>query len=737
MRFAAPFPGWLTALLLAGAAVIAYRAYADPIVPLSGARRLLLSGLRFATLLALLVCLAQPVRPVPVPPDAVVPVLVDRSRSMALDDVDGRTRFEGALAFVREALEPALAGTVRIELLAVGDAVAPLDPADARPEAPRSDLGRAVSTVAGRYGGTAPAIVLISDGADTTPHQGAPPTSATADAIPVFTVGVGALRVSPDREVIEATAGPAVVAGSTVDLTVAAVAHGFGDAPIEVRLRQDGRIVQTRLLRPSADGAPVRTRLTVAPDPERATRYTVEIPLDPTELVPDNNTRSVLVPPATRPRRLLLVEGGPGYDHSFLKRVWRGDPGLRIDAVIQKGQNDRGERTFYIQGTPDGARALSGGFPATRDALFRYDALVLAGLDAALLRPAEAALIVAFVSERGGGLLVLGSRSFAGTGLRDLGLASLLPLGGGDGGDPGVPGLGGAAAPWPVTLTAAGAAHPVMRLGPEVSDLAAAWAAVPPLGDVVALGPPGPGASVLLHASDGGAARPVVAVRRFGPGRTMVFAGEASWRWQMLLPSTDDTYERFWGQAARWLGSEAPEAVAVEVEGGESAGEPVRIQVRVADAGFRPIGDAAVVVSVEGPDGKVVEAPARPVAGVAGRYTALVEPPGRGALRVVARVEADDVTARRVETTVLVGEQDMEMADARRQDGTLERLAERSGGRVFELDEAAELAAAIRARLAGDGAVASVDLWDSVWVFLGLVVLLSVEWGARRRWGLR
>jgi hypothetical protein len=33
----------------------------------------------------------------------------------------------------------------------------------------------------------------------------------------------------------------------------------------------------------------------------------------------------------------------------------------------------------------------------------------------------------------------------------------------------------------------------------------------------------------------------------------MAFAGEASWRWRMMMPSTDHTYEFFWRQAvAGW-----------------------------------------------------------------------------------------------------------------------------------------------------------------------------------------
>ena len=76
---------------------------------------------------------------------------------------------------------------------------------------------------------------------------------------------------------------------------------------------------------------------------------------------------------------------------------------------------------------------------------------------------------------------------------------------------------------------------------------------MPPLAGAATLGAPRPGAQVLalVRADDG--ARPLVAVQRFGQGRSMVFTGEASWRWRMRMPSADRTYELFWRQAARWL----------------------------------------------------------------------------------------------------------------------------------------------------------------------------------------
>ena len=51
---------------------------------------------------------------------------------------------------------------------------------------------------------------------------------------------------------------------------------------------------------------------------------------------------------------------------------------------------------------------------------------------------------------------------------------------------------------------------------------------------------PRPGAQVLAVAlTAGGTPQPLIAAQRYGQGRSMVFAGEASWRWRMMRPATD------------------------------------------------------------------------------------------------------------------------------------------------------------------------------------------------------
>ena len=92
----------------------------------------------------------------------------------------------------------------------------------------------------------------------------------------------------------------------------------------------------------------------------------------------------------------------------------------------------------------------------------------------------------------------------------------------------------------------------------------------------------------------GGAIHPVVAVQRYGQGRSMVFGGEASWRWRMMMASTDRSYELFWRQASRWLSEAAPDPVTIAAARCCGVGRSVSIDVDARDPAFALVADAAV-----------------------------------------------------------------------------------------------------------------------------------------------
>src|SRR6188474_2071590 len=103
--------------IVTAALVVAWLAYRR--VPIAAPRRHILSALRLLTLLWLAVCLMRPMIAATdlSPRDAVVPILVDSSRSMGLVDADGARRIDRARALVERDLLPALSQRFHTEVL--------------------------------------------------------------------------------------------------------------------------------------------------------------------------------------------------------------------------------------------------------------------------------------------------------------------------------------------------------------------------------------------------------------------------------------------------------------------------------------------------------------------------------------------------------------------------------------------------------------------------------------------
>ena len=739
MAFAVAVPWWVLIALVGAAGFVAYWAYARPAVPLSPRQRGALSALRFVTLLVILLFLLRPVAITPVSTrDAAVPILLDASRSMRVADVNGERRIDHATRLVRDEILPGLATQFQVELFTFGDHVATTDLVGVEPDAPRTDLTGAIAAVADRYRGRSVAgIVMLSDGGDTGQDDVALVADG-GDVAPVYAIGVGAAEARHDLEVVDLTTGHPTMSASVIDVGVSVVGHGRGGGPIELRLLEDGRLLDVRRVTPPDEGVPVRTVFQVSPNLDLATLYTVEIPIDREEVVTENNTRSVLVAPPGRPRRVLMIEGAPGYDHSFLKRAWLADSGVSLDAVVRKGQNDRGEHTFYVQGDPARTAALATGYPVERTALFAYDAVVLANVETEFFRPDQLAMTAAFVEERGGGLLIFGSASLTSPGLTGSPLEELLPLELSDRGQR-IGATGPPVALHTAMLTNDGAAHPIMRLAPTERESRNRWDRMPALADSVAMGAPRAGASVLaLVGRHGGEAGPLIAVQRYGRGRTMVFTGEAAWKWKMLLPADDRAYELFWGQTARWLASAAPEPVTLAPSARSlSPGDVVRLDVHVRDDEHAPVFDASPMIEVTTPEGQTRTLSAVPAEDVAGHYVAEFRTEVPGVYRVDATVVRDGASRSTAHDWLLVGGANAEFADPRLNEEVLRRIATASGGRLVDADDLSALPDLLRAGAPNLAPPVTRDLWHGLWSFLLVLVALTVEWTLRRAWGMR
>ncbi len=763
MRFAVVLPWWGYALAFGAAAILGWLAYARVPVKLTPGGRFGLSALRAVTLLLLITILLRPV--VMVPPAAannsLLPILVDVSRSMRLEDpstslgagADGSSRLERAQAMVKD-LQAQLGREYRIELLTFGETLAVITDIDRlAATARRSDLSGAIADLAERYppsldgsstsdGGQAriAGVVILSDGGDTAPIESGESRGIGA---PVFTVGIGNSSAPRDREVVNLTAGEPLLPGASIDVSVSATSSGFGTEPVELRVSANGRPVEVRRLTPASDGAPVHTVFTVSPAPDVPTVYTVQIPDATGEVAIENNSRSVLVPPQTGKRRLLVIEGAPGFEHTFLKRALSDDPGLEIDAVVRKGQNDDGRDTFYVQAHPSRMAALSSGYPFKRSELFAYDGVIFGNIEADFFTRAQLELTHDFIAQRGGGLLVLGARSFDRQGLAGTALEQALPIDLTDrrsdiapvSASPSVPGE--AAEPNRPALTVDGASHPATRLAVTPEENRQKWASLPSLASVAHVGGSRPGAQVLAVAlTAGGTPLPLIAAQRYGQGRSVAFAGEASWRWRMLRPATDTSYETIWRQLARWVTAGAQGPVTIGTMSPAVPGITDRISVIVRDDDFNPVANAEVAIEMTAPNGEKRQMPAVLSSSQDGRYGVATRFDQPGVYTIDAIATRGGTRIGTASRPVLVGGVDLEMTQPRLNESVLRRLAAESSGRYLRADQVGQLPSLLRESRAEAGTPEMRDLWHNGWSLLAIIGLLAAEWVARRRVGL-
>lgn len=735
MTLASSLPVWVLALVVAAVVALAVRTYAW--LPVAGARRAALVGLRTATLLALVVFLMRPVVTRPLPPSGnVVPIVIDASRSMAITE-GGRSRFDRAVALADGPLAAALRG-FHPEILELRNDVARLDPTRGA-TGDSSDLGAALAAVRDRYRGRAmPGIVLLSDGVDTSGG-----VEREMSDVAVFPIAIGEPTPPRDQEVLSMDLDPEALPGSSVELQATVVANGYGTEPLDVRLLASGRPVEIRRVTPAADGLPVRVTFMLPPAGPEPIVYSIEIPARPGEAVLENNTRHALVQPIGRRRRVLFVQGAPGYEHGFLSRAWATDPYLDVDIVVRKGQNDHGAATFYVQAAGDRASAVAAGVPTDRAALFTYDAVVLGNATRDLFTAGQLDALDAFVSERGGGLLLFGGRSFTAEGLAAGSLRAMLPVA------PGHGTIDAARVAWrtadanKLTLTADGERHAMLRVASSAAESLKRWTTAPALAGIAPVGSLRPAAQVLAVVTASSGARPLIAVQRYGEGRSMVFSGEASWRWKMQRPIDDRLYDTFWRQVARWLSAPSPDPVAIDVDADARPGNDSTISVTVRDDRFEPIRDAAVEIVIRSERGAEEVLRASLTDAVRGRYTASWQPPAKGLFRLRASIERPSRTrtgARQrlsADGDVLAGGVDLETVDPRVHEDVLTRLAEHSGGRLIAPGELNVLAQALRKRAEASPTMAVQELWHGPWTFLTLIGLLALEWTLRRHWGLR
>lgn len=724
----------VTAVAIA-AAVVSYRTRSR--LPLRD--RLVLTAVRVALLLLVLACLFRPVLVVraAVPQQNVVGVLLDDSRSMQIADMDGQARASyvqsdfGALdAGALKALADRF--TVRVFRFS-STATRAARGGDLAFDGTETRLGAALTAARQELAGLPLAgLVMVSDGADTADTAlGEALLALKAEAVPVFTVGVGRETLDRDIQIGRVSTPRTALKGTTLLVDVVIAQKGYDGQAVTLDVEDEGRIVSTQQVTLPSAGAPatVPVRITVVDQGPRVLRF--RVPTMPGELVTENNHREALIDVRDRREKILYFEGEPRFELKFIRRAVTEDENVEVVALQRTADNK------YLRLGVDTPDELVAGFPKTREELFAYRGLVLGSIEAGSFTGDQLRMIGEFVDRRGGGLLALGGpRAFSEGGYAGTAVADALPVVL----DASLRQKDGEVMRLQVRPTRAGAASAVTQVAGTEGASVERWNTLPQVTAVNRLDRVKPGATVLLSAQDGSRRDyPVLVFQRYGRGKAFAFTPQDSWVWQMhaTIPVEDLTHENYWRQLLRWVVDEVPDQVEIRTASDRvEPGSTVGFTASVADKAFVELNDASVTATVTAPDGGVTDVPMAWSGEEAGQYEGHfpAAAPGWYEVRVQASRAGTEVGSAVSHVRAAPGEQ--EYFDATLRTGTLQRVAEETGGRYYQAGSTATLADDLRYTGRGVTTVEEHDLWNMPIVLLLIVGLLCAEWGYRRVVGL-
>ncbi len=716
-----PVPGWpqwwiLTVICLLFFIVLGLR----NALRLGTGKAIVLTVLRTLGITLLLLVLLRPARREELPEekkDLVVLAGIDTSASMEQTDANNAKRIDAATRLIGDSGldDPRL----RLRLSSFDDEArgTTLEQLTTlRAEGRDTRIHNAVTTMLQnvRKDENAAALLLITDGHDFEMTSAAKTAlAARARGVPIYTVPLGAAGQVRDVSLRIANFQPFCYVKQKCRISAVARFTGCENELLTVQLLRDGKLIESKQLSTRQE-AELPVEFVVSEEKAGQIEYEVRALPIYRETESANNSAITYLNVLDDKLRVLLLEGEPYWDTTFLQRSLMRNDKIDLDAVIQYAPG----KLRRIRKTP-GQDDLK--LPTTREEFEAYDIILLGAKTGELLLQEQQAALVDAVRDGGGAVVCLRGQ----TGLDPSAAAILEPVVWEETapvtGDFQVQREGRALAPFQLINT--------FRTGQHV---------LPPLTSMLRIKEKPPLAASLAVTRDNAAqiAADVFIHRPVGRGQSLALGARDWWHWafQSADAARDALFDRFWDQVIIWLLASSEHVSGAQHRLRASTanlplGQEIFLRLQF-KKDSKPAGPPVLEVTTgdEAPAPITMTATDNPL-----QFEARYVPPKTGRFR--AQVTLPDGTAQ--SARFMVFDENREAVEVAADRTYLKKLAESSGGRMLEAAEVKPFITSLKDALRpGEARFRLVSLWDRVWVLYLILSLLALDWYLRRRWGL-
>lgn len=629
------------------------------------------------------------------------------------------------------------------------------------------------------------ALFLFSDGQHNTARN--PATDASRLGIPVYSIGVGTgLKSSSsfkDVQVVDIRLPERLTLNNRGRITAGVDAVGLEGRTVKVILEEDTSMAteptrnkknnepinnnEPRSAVPDSEATKNRRKLgekelildaiegpqdvvfEFKPEKVGRTLYIARVEPLSDEAIKENNERQTAALVVEPGMRVFYLEGTlrPEYG-AIVERFLSKDPDLEFCAMVQTRPNVFQRRTniedFDLKG-----------LPTDQDTIDSFDVFIIGDIDSSYFKPEVQEMIVKRINS-GAGLVMLGGYHTLGPGgYGGTPIGKILPI---------------VLGPRPESREEGQYSEAFMpKLTPDgvhsnifanIADFfpstlgSAQKEGLPMLTGCTRVLAPNPAATtlatcpnVMVPGPGGGQVEmPVLAVQPVGEGRSAVFTGDTTRRWQQgpRAMNQDTPFMQFWGQLIRYL---AGREGAIVREAGVSATvdkayyepeESITVSATVKNADGEGTEKASVEAIIIRTDGKEDKIKLEAVAGTPGRYQGTYEPKTIGQQEVKVSAKVDGLTLMAPEKMIVdVGRPNMEFDRLDLNEDLLTKIADASGGRYSHITTADFLVDQLNRDLMKRKVIEQVPLAPPFAFWVIFVVLLTIEWALRRRYHLR
>jgi uncharacterized membrane protein len=586
---------------------------------------------------------------------------------------------------------------------------------------------------AARDGAARSGIVVFSDGITNGEMKS---LDGAAIAAPVFTVGVGETEGFTDVRIAKLGAPEFAFRGREFKIDLTLQAFGMKGKSVPLFFNRGKNLITTRAIAIDADPFEQKVTLSFTPKELGTHAFSVSLPAQPGEQISQNNQKEFKVEVRRDKIRVLTLSGSPAWNYRFLRMAMKQDPLIElVSFVFLRTPTDTVD-------VPENQLSL---IPFPIDDIFleelkNFDVVVFDDFShRAYFNPVYLERVRDFVRDGGGLAMFGGSRAFDSGGYGDSALRDALPVE--------LDGKGSYQSRGPVhaALTPAGKKHPITRLLPDPKVNEETWSKLPALSGLNQVRSVR-GETLLTATGEGSqTGAPLLAIGRFGKGRTLALMTDDAWRWNFIAVGNKETPQnhlKLIRQAVRWLAQEpAFEQVQLYPIPTAQPAEKVMIKLKVLNDDFTPTRQASVQLRVFSPEGEPTLVSTGPDS-EEGEYSGEFTPTREGTYRVEAEASVDGKALGRDKASFTAAFSYGETDDGLPRLDLLKRIAESSKGEYISINDWNEKTFdKIAARLETIAPSEIVEqrqtrLWSNLWPFGLILALLSVEWWMRRKWGL-